>query len=352
MPLDIPDTLLDDVFGGEDTMDAEVALEDVAESPEELDEDTLDLDGLDSDEGSEDTDEQESESVLDGEDEGDEDAEEESPEEQDESATEDTDEDEEESFLPEFDRKKFLAEHPELEPAYKHFQAAFTKAQQAVRAREREVEEVATDYEQFAATLKDDAGCQDFLIQLALRRPEVFQSAVDQVLTLNDDEGERESYLLKKENEQLKGDQKKQRERQEREQVEARINEIVSVANTEAEKLGLSEKATAIAHERVANAIRRERERTGKADVPNERVKEIVADLAEAIEAARKEARESATREQEQRRLAAAKAKAREQKRPVPKAGGSARKAKPPTKGEESKDPREKLSSRLDELLS
>jgi hypothetical protein len=300
----LPADLLDQYMAGVDTSDEEGDAPEDVESPEEDTEDTLPEAG--SEEETEDTDEQEDEGDLDEEDEGEE-------------GDEDEDEDDD-SFLPEFDRKKFLQKHPELEPAYKHFQAAFTRKMQEVSVVQKQAEALQQDHEEFAQMLQSDEGCEEFLVQLALRRPEVFDSAFDKITTLNDDESEKKSYLLEQENKKLKAEREKQGKQSQQQVLQQRIQEVVSVADETAAGLGLTGAEVEVAHRFVAQKIQEARIATGNPDIPNEVVKAAVKEAASHLNQVKKQIQEKVERETRGKKLEAAKKAARTAKRgPAPK---------------------------------
>lgn len=262
---------------------------------------------------------------------------------------------EEDTFLSTFNRDKFLKKYkdnPDVMAAYKSFNADYTKAKQALKAQETEwqgkldqANQLQEQYDSFASKLSDDKGMQDFLLQIALHRPEVFDTAYEQALSLNEDEGQKTAYL--KEQQIKEREAKLEREEKARaQQTQAqKVQRIETLTHKAAEKLGLSGVEIEIAEQYVANAIYEARAR-GKG-LPED------ADVVAAVKAAAKRLGVDKERVQKE---AAAKArreaqanlrkKAKDSKRPQPPRGGkspSAPRAESPKRGNLNEDPMDSL---------
>lgn len=231
-----------------------------------------------------------------------------------------------ESFLPEFDRVKFLKEHPELELPYKHMQAAFSKKMaeaSTLKKRSEEVEARAQSMEQhylsFQETLKNDDTFEEFLVQVAIGRPEVMQKAYDRAADLAEDEGKKKEYLRDKE---LADTKRQLEEKNQREEAVARQNRTVQIVNTMkkvAEKLGLNgEGDLEVAEQFVANQILQNNAKNGKPDITNEELVMAVRRAAKALEAKKNGVRKTVKAEVQRKGLQAAKDRAKAPKRPAP----------------------------------
>jgi hypothetical protein len=328
--LELPEDLIDRHFGvdsgvtdtGFDEDEESAASPEGEGSPDDTeDEDTLETDS--EDEGDD----------TDSEDDGDDDLDDDGEDEE-ESPDEDTD------ALPEFDRDKFLKKHPELEPAYKHMQAHFTKKNMEAARVKKEAESYKQEYESFANKLADDNGMSEFLVQVALHRPEIFDKAYEEAVSLNDDEDKKSTYL--KDRELSEREQKLQRQEEDRlrQAQEARIMEVVDLTRSVAKKYSLTGPEIEVAEQFVANRIHENRA-AGNADISDKEVREAVKLAADRLQANRDKVRKETERTMKREGLSKAKKKATQSKRPAPpRAGGApARRDAAPTLSHPNEDP-------------
>jgi hypothetical protein len=260
---------------------------------------------------------------------------------------EDAEDTPEEEFLPEFDRVKFLKDHPELEPAYKHFQSAFTKKMQEVSAQRKEmeaqvaeVETMKSHYSEFMDRLKGDETFEDFVVQAAIHRPEVMERAYERAMSLSEDEGEKKKYLREKEIEEREAKLSKDEQRKQAEAHRARVGEVVDLTQRAAKRLGLQGQGELeVAEQYVANKILQKRQATGKPDISNEEVVMEVKRAAKALKAERAKAEKAAEQRLRQKGLRDAQKRAKERKRPAPPKGGRSPGRKAPA-SEAKRDPR------------
>lgn len=314
----LPPEILDKHLGDtEEEVTPSPAVE--SEEPEDEAEETLDEEESDAEDEETDDEDAGGEEPDDAEDE------EESEDEDDESDDDEEEEDDEdsESFLPKFDRKK-IEQDPELSKAYKHMQAAFTKKMMEASDSVRQAEEVLEEVKQFEATLADPKGAEEFLLNVALNRPEVFQNAYERAVALLEDDEEKDSYLKEQ---QLKV-REKELERQEREAQaraqEARVEQIETSTRRLAAKMGLDTEDVEIAEQFVANRILENRARTGKADVSDDEIREAVSAAKKFVERKAQKVQSVTKRQLLKEREEQVKAKAKLAKRPrAPKAGKS-----------------------------
>lgn len=331
----IPDELMEKHFNPSDTIDepAEAPVPDAEDTePEEVEQDTLieedpdeepleteELEAGDDDPVDEDEFEEEDDlEVVEDEDLEDlEDLEEEEVEEPED--TLETDEDEDDSFLPDFDRKK-IEENPELNAAYKHMRAKWTQAQQDLRHAQREFEVKSSELDEFAEQLGTPEGAKDFLVTVALNRPEVFEQAYQAAVSLTSDEDQRQSW----EREQDVKRRERQIQRQEavaqQEKAMEQIRQVTESTHSVAEGLGLTSPAEIeLAEQAVANVITANR-RNDPTFLPGDAdIKKAVERVASSIEA---------TKERTRKELEAKYAK--ERKKKVKKKAKSAKRSTPP----------------------
>jgi hypothetical protein len=298
----LPDDLLDKYLT--DTS------EDAAEDPElDADVDAPEADAKDTDEpeaDAKDTDEADA-GDTDPEDPEDEDKDDES---------EDTDEPEDESFLPKFDRKKIEA-NPELNAAYKHMQAAFTKKQQEVSQERKEVQVQRAELQAFVDELSTDEGAEDLLVQVALNRPDVFNRAVERASELSDDPDELKKYERGQDLKRRESEISRRERLRELEEQERRANEIESLIDRTASRLGMSASDLRIAHEYVANEIFKIRSAGGN-DIDAESIVKAVKRAAGDLNVTARRVREEAEREGKLKERQRAKDKVKANRRPAP----------------------------------
>lgn len=341
-PIEFPPHLLIDDEDTEDDISQESEADDLA--PVDEDEDTL-LEEEDSEVDEDDTDEDEEAGDETTDEEVDEDAEEEdedSEEDSDEESEEDDEDSEEdkESFLPPFDRKKFLAEHPELEAPYKHMQAAFTRRMQEVSTVQSEVETVREQLADFVETLSTDDGATEFLERIALSRPEVFQKVVEQWEDSLSDEDLRERKVREI---QLKDREKSVQQKEEREQAKAaqqRIQAVVTLAETTSEAEGLTdEDSIAIAKQFVLAKIHENKANTGVAQISDDEVVAAVKAASKHLKAQVAKAEQTVKKKTRVDQKKAAQAKLKKSSRPQPPKSGSKRSVPKKPKVPEGMDP-------------
>jgi len=351
------DSLMDEYFPDED-QPAHAVPETEAETPAE-DEGTLegqpdpefeDEDTEVEDEGGvedtgEDTEEEDEDSPLEDEEDPELDALLDSEEDEDgDSEAEDT---EEESFLPEFDRVKFLKDHPELEKPYKHFQSAFTKKMMELSSQRKQMESKAEEiqtmeqqYNDFMEQLKGDESFEEFVVQAALHRPEVMEKAYERALSLSEDEGEKKKFLHERELKEREERIKKEESKRSQQAQQARVQEVVGLTERAAKRLGLDGKGDLeVAEQFVANKILQNRQSNGgKPDISNEEVVMAVKRAAKALSVEKAKARKAAEQSLRKKGLESAKKRAKQKKRPAPPSGGKS----PGLKGKapDSNDPR------------
>jgi hypothetical protein len=304
---ELPEEVLDKHLT--DTSDEEEVeaptLDEEDESPELEEEDTDEESPSDE---SEDTDEDES---------GDADPDSTEDDEEKDADEEDSDEDsDEDSFLPKFDRKKIEAD-PELNKAYKHMQAAFTKAQQEARTVQREAEMMKADFEAFIQDISTDQGAEEFLVKVALSRPEVFRAAAERADELSDDPSELKKFERDVELKRREQEIKRREQAQRLEEQERRVTEIESMVDRTGKKLGMDAAELKIAHEYVANTIFKIRAAGGK-DISAEEIIKAVNRAASDLSVNKRRVREEAERAAEVKAKQLAKEKARKAKRPAP----------------------------------
>jgi hypothetical protein len=299
----LPDEILDKHLadtGVEEEVEVDPDLDDELESPEAEEEDT--------DEESPSDEEEETEEEESGDSDPDDEADKEEEEEE--------EEDSSESFLPKFDRKKIEAD-PELNKAYKHMQAQFTKRVQEASAARREADEMKADFESFLADISSEEGAEDFLVKIALSRPEVFKKAYERAEDLTEDPDELKKFergqdLKRREQELERRERTRKMEEQER-----RVAEIESVVDKAAGRLGMDDAETKIAHEYVANAIFRIRAAGGK-DISSEEILKAVKRAASDLSVQKRKVREATEREVKLTEKQRAKEKARKLRRTAP----------------------------------
>lgn len=243
------------------------------------------------------------------------------------------DEEEEESFLPEFDRKE-IEKDPQLKAAYEHMRAKWTQAQQELRASQRSYDEARAQFDSFAEQLRSEEGAEEFLVEVALRRPELFEQAHDRALELTGDEKERQRWQQGRE---LKRREQELNRREQQRMVEAMRQEaqvIQEKAHSFAEEAGISAPAeVALVEEAVANVILSKRRGDPEAEITDDDIRGAVKRVATAVDASKERARKEAAREYQKKRKKAVKKKAKTSKRSRPPKSTSSpglRSRKPP----------------------
>lgn len=308
---DVEDTP-EDPFGDDDDVDDD---EDTPSGPEAEDEDTDEDDAG----GSEPEDEEE-----DADDDGEEDPD-------DEDGDEKEEPDEGEDFLPKFDRKeieKLAEKHPELKKAYRHMRAAFTRKMQEMsqyRERAERAEVLEREVREFQARLQDDEGAEEFLTQVALARPEVFEKAYERAVRLTENEDERKLFVREQQVRAKERQAKLKEEQVMAERLQARAREINDTLASLAERAGLDEKGMELAERFVVEKIHANRMEKGMADVTDEEIRDAVRQARRYVGAPRPKAVPKKAR----LKAARPKAKARTGKRPAPPRSGSAPRARP-----------------------
>lgn len=247
----------------------------------------------------------------------------------------------EEDFVTTFNRDKFLKKYkdnPDVMAAYKSLQADYTRGKQALAAKEKEwqgrVQQAEVQKEQytgFAEKLRSDEGMADFLINIALHRPKVFEQAFDQAVSLNEDEGKRDAYLKDK---KLK-EREERLEREERQRAvqaqQQRITQIEDLTHRAAKKLGLtSEAQVEVAEQFVANAIYEVR--AANKSITDEQVVAAVKAAAKRLGVSAEKAKKEAAAAERRKRQQDARGKAKDARRPQPPRGGRSPATREPEK--------------------
>jgi len=302
----LPDEEIDKLFA--DTDDEGPELADDPDEPDDTDDDESDDADTDEDEsGDEEPDEPDDE-------------EEDEEEDEDESDTDEPDDDEsDDEVLPKFDRKK-IEKDPDLKAAYKHMQAAFTKKmQEAAELRGnaseliQEAEGVLTRHQEFLKVLASEEGAEDFLVNVAVNRPEVFQKAHDRAAELLEDPDKLKRFSREKEIEKR---EKALADKEAKEQVEAKErqkNVLRDTTETMAKKVGLKgEGDLKVAHRFVRARIQENLDLTGKASITREEIVEAVKEAAELLSRREKKGRKEVVKDV----VAAKKQSAKKRRRP------------------------------------
>lgn len=315
----------------------------------EDDAEDLDADDLDSDDDLEDTDDLEL---------GEEEAGDELDDDLEDLDDDELGEDEEEDEEVFFDRKEFetslkdlKAEQPEmakqLEAAYKQMQGAFTKKTQEVAERSKEVEKQETqvraaqdELREFAETLATDEGTVDFLLRVAVNKPEVFQKVAERFENIQMDEDEAEAF---KRETDLKDRERKLSKKEKQAQMEARqarAAEVIELTVNAAKDAGITDRAAlALVEEQIAAKIKANAAETGEADISEDEVIAAVAKVAKALKVREAKAQKATQRARRVEDQKAAKKAAKKAKRPKPPASQSAVKGRKPTPAPAGVDP-------------
>lgn len=326
-PINLPLHLLgEDTEVDESLMSGADESDTVEEELEDSDNDTEEEEAWDEESDEVDEGEDEEDDAED-EDEGDEADSEEAADEDEEDSDEEQSEDD--SFLPPFDRKKLLDEHPELELPFKHMQAAFTRKTQELAQLRAETETMQEQLTDFVSKLNTDEGVQDHLERLMLHKPEVFAKVVEAWEESLADDDVREQRVREI---QLKDREKAIKQRDELDARKAqtdRIEKVVSLAESTSEAEGLTdEDSVAIAKQFVLAKIHENKAKHGQAQISDEEVVAAVKAAAKHLKA--KTEKTVKTEKVVQRKAATEKAKKKlkQSKRPSPakKAGATVRK--------------------------
>lgn len=276
--IEIPEEVFDRHF------DTVLAPEPEGESdePEDTDDDELVDPDTDEDEPGDDPDEADDE-------------EEEDVEEDEDSETDDEvepeDEDQDDEPLPKFDRKK-IEKDPNLKAAYKHMQAAFTKKMQAASEVKNQAAEMVAEaqgvldrHKEFVSMLADPKGAEEFLVKVAVNRPEVFQAAFDRASKLLEDPEEMKRFS--KETEIAEREKKiKAKEAEDAKRSAERAKQVLrETTESVAAKVGLkSEADLKLAHRFVRARLQENLDLTGKSSITREEIVEVVKEAAETIQ--------------------------------------------------------------------
>lgn len=237
-----------------------------------------------------------------------------------------------EDFLPEFDRKE-IEKDPELKKAYKHMQAAFTRARQrdaeAARESQRQLEILQREVESFKAQLQDDAGAEEFLVQVALARPEVFERAYEQAVRLAEDEGARDLFTREQRVKAAERAAEQERLAMAQDRARARAAEIVALVGEYGADAGLEGEDFELAERFVVEKINQNRLRTGVADLTNEEIKAAVQDAQRLLKRQSKKVERKVSKKLAKERDEAVRAKVRNSRRPAPPRASKAPGVKP-----------------------
>lgn len=244
-----------------------------AESPEPDSEDTPEDPDADEAEDTpsgpeeEDTDTDEDEAGDEEPEEGEEEAEDE--------VEETSEEREDDDFLPPFDRKE-IEKHPELRKAYKHMRAAFTRKMQELGEKARRADFLEREFMEFQARLRDDKGAEEFLVQVALARPEVFERAYERAVRLAENEEERNLFIREQQLRHKEREAELRRMEMEAQRIQARAQEITATITRLGKAAGLVGDDLELVERLVVAKINENRAKTGKADVTDEEIQEAV----------------------------------------------------------------------------
>jgi len=305
----VPPEVLDRHWSGGDSDTGSVAISEP--DPDELDEDSPDDDLEDTlDEDPDDDADTEDDEELEGDDPV-EDGDEESEEDDSDEEEEETEDVLESDRISKEERERIEAD-PALKKIHRQMQAAFTRKTQELATSRREVEQAQAEYEQFAATLQTDEGAEEFLIRLAVARPDLIERVYERSVEINDDDDAKQTFLREQD---LKArEQEVERLRRQREtdlrmvraqEITADTRRIARAAKlTDPEDIELVERA-------VATKIRENRTQDPNAYISEAEIKAEVEDIARTIRA-----KEERVRKAEQaKRLVSQKERVKEQAR-------------------------------------
>jgi hypothetical protein len=222
---------------------------------------------------------------------------------------------------PFFDRKELDAIKDEEArkvalKAYKAMQSAFTKKTQETAAIRREAEAVQQEFDEFLQEISSEEGAADFMVRVALSRPEAFQAAQDRITEMTDDDNERRVY---ERDQKLKAREKELERKERMEQIQARhgrVEEVEKMTARLARQAGMDQTEVAIAEQYVANRILLNRA-GGRDDISDHEVAEAVKLAAQHLGREKERVRKSTEREIRQRQAEQVKRKATAPKRPA-----------------------------------
>jgi len=226
-------------------------------------------------------------------------------------------------FLPpDFDRKE-IEKHPELKKAYKHMQAAFTRARQrdaeAAREAQRRLEVLQAQVQSFQAQLADDAGAEEFLVKVALARPEVFERAYEHALKLAEDEGARNLFTREQRLKAAERAAEAERLAMQQERIARRAQEVTALLTKLGNEAGFEgPEDFELAERFVVERIQQNRLATGTADISDEEVKAAVAEVQRLLKRKSKKVERKVATRLARERDEQVKAKVRNARRPAP----------------------------------
>lgn len=171
--------------------------------------------------------------------------------------------------LPYFDRKSIEGK-PELELAYKHMQAAFTRATQEVRTKERETQMMQEEMETFMAEIGSDEGATEFLVKMALHRPKVFEEAFEQAVKLTENPSEKKLFEREQQLRNREREIERENKRREASEQQQRRQAVYDELNAAMKQHGLTEADSDIAQQYVANVILEKKARGDNSISPKE----------------------------------------------------------------------------------
>ena len=220
-------------------------------------------------------------------------------------------------FLPEFDRKTIESD-PRLRAAYAHMRAAFTRKMQELGEKARRAEYLEREFREFEAQLRDEKGAEEFLVQVALARPEVFERAYERAARLAENPQERELF----EREQRLREQERLAQRREQEhlveRIRARAEEISRTIARFGKEEGLEGEDFDLVERLVVEKIHENRVRTGISDVTDQDIKEAVLTAKRFLRRREEKAERAVSAKIAQERDAQVRAKVQAAKRPAP----------------------------------
>ena len=252
--------------------DADDNLDDDAGDDEPDDElDGLDLDDFEDEDEGDDLDDDED---LDDEDEDDD--------EEDDLEDEDEEDDEEDDVLDSVPAEEIqrIKEDPALRKLHKHMQRAFTKKTEAVARRSKELERRESELADIRTpkgiaefltevlgqdrnligvafeTVATGEGAENFLVEVALQKPEVFEKAYDRFRELNDDPDELDRHKRKRDDEVESRRVKQERRKLVEDRFEDEKVRVGSEARRYAKKLGIDPDDYAVVNQALADAVR------------------------------------------------------------------------------------------------
>lgn len=298
------DSVVDKYFNeGPPAEDTELEDTDVdgLDSDDEIgaDDEDLDLDDQDSDDD-DDTDSDEDEDLGLDDDDEDEDLEDddedldldededEEPLESDDEELEADDEDDAEEIGQKLSKKQQeeIEANPALKKLKKLLQADYTRKTQSAAQTRKQMEadreafaEAKADYDRFEARLKNPETAREFFVDLYLQSPEFVQQAIDLAQELHEDPEAREEYEEKRELARDKEEIQTEKQKAQLNAQKQRAAEVRSLIQRGVKQAKLDKYAAERVDERVVARITQNARKTGKPQISNEEVVEIIKDV-------------------------------------------------------------------------